>query len=118
MDLQNEYCTKLRYTVRYFYESKEPTERIKSISDLAAPYNRESDRPVRLDQPENDTVGYAQDRTSTSVADPGCLSRILIFTHPGSRIPDSKTAMKDWVKKNLLYLFLGAINFTKLIKEL
>jgi hypothetical protein len=22
----------------------------------------------------------------TSVADPGCLSRILIFTHPGSRI--------------------------------
>jgi hypothetical protein len=23
-----------------------------------------------------------------SVADPGCLSRILIFTHPGSRIPD------------------------------
>ncbi len=24
----------------------------------------------------------------TSVADPGCLSRILIFTHPGSRISD------------------------------
>jgi hypothetical protein len=38
----------------------------------------------------------------TSVADPGCLSRILIFTHSGSRIPDlgyripdPKTAMKD-----------------------
>jgi hypothetical protein len=25
---------------------------------------------------------------TTSVADPGCLSRILIFTHPGSRISD------------------------------
>jgi hypothetical protein len=25
---------------------------------------------------------------SSSVADPGCLSRIPIFTHPGSRIPD------------------------------
>jgi hypothetical protein len=30
-----------------------------------------------------------------SVADPGCLSRILIFTHPGSRIPDPKTATKE-----------------------
>jgi hypothetical protein len=29
-----------------------------------------------------------------SVADLGCLSRILIFTHPGSRIPDPKTATK------------------------
>jgi hypothetical protein len=27
-------------------------------------------------------------RPPGSVADPGCLSRILIFTHPGSRIPD------------------------------
>jgi hypothetical protein len=26
-----------------------------------------------------------------SVADPGCLSRILIFTHPGSRISDPGT---------------------------
>jgi hypothetical protein len=25
-----------------------------------------------------------------SVAHPGCLSRILIFVHPGSRIPDPK----------------------------
>jgi hypothetical protein len=33
-----------------------------------------------------------------SVADPGCLSRIPIFTHPGSRILP----------------FFGAINFTKL----
>jgi hypothetical protein len=31
-----------------------------------------------------------------SVADPGCLSRILIFTHPGSRIsdPGSKNSNK------------------------
>jgi hypothetical protein len=41
-------------------------------------------------------------------------SRILIFTHPGSRIPDPKTAIKDIGEKNLLsYLFLGVINFTK-----
>jgi hypothetical protein len=36
----------------------------------------------------------------SSVADPGCLSRILIFTHPGSRIPDPKTALKERGKKN------------------
>jgi hypothetical protein len=44
-----------------------------------------------------------------SVADPGCLSRILIliFTHPGSRILDPKTATKERGEKNLLsYLFL------------
>jgi hypothetical protein len=36
-----------------------------------------------------------------SVADPGCLSRIRIFPHPGSRIP------KTWggKKKNFIYLF-------------
>ncbi len=27
----------------------------------------------------------------SSVADPGCLSRILIFTHPGSRISDPRS---------------------------
>jgi hypothetical protein len=32
------------------------------------------------------------------VADPGCLSRILIFTRPGSRIPDPKTATKELLK--------------------
>jgi hypothetical protein len=40
-------------------------------------------------------------------------SRILIFTHPGSRIPDSKTARKRRVKKNLL-LFFVSTNFTKM----
>jgi hypothetical protein len=51
--------------------------------------------------------------TVTSVADPGCLSRILIFTHPGSRI--QKQQQKRGVKKNLLSLtFFVATNFTKL----
>jgi len=36
-----------------------------------------------------------------SVADPGCLSRIPIVTHPGSRISDPKTATKER-GKNLL----------------
>ncbi len=50
-----------------------------------------------------------------SVADPGCLSRILIFTHPGSRIPDPKTAIKDRGEKNLFVKpFFVATNFTKL----
>ncbi len=47
-----------------------------------------------------------------SVADPGYLSRILIFTHPGSRISDpgsriQKQQQKRGVVKNLLsYLFM------------
>ncbi len=39
-----------------------------------------------------------------SVADPGFLSRIPIFTHPGSRIPDPKTAMKDRGEKIFVVL--------------
>ncbi len=31
-------------------------------------------------------------------------SRILIFTHPGSRIPDPKTAMKDRGEKNFFVI--------------
>jgi hypothetical protein len=46
----------------------------------------------------------------SSVADPGCLSRILIFVHPGSRIPNpgSKNSNKRevWKKYLLSYLFL------------
>jgi hypothetical protein len=42
-------------------------------------------------------------------------SRILIFTHPGSGIPDPKTAMKDRGEKKFVPIpFFGAINFTKL----
>ncbi len=57
------------------------------------------------------TISFKQ---GGSVADPECLSRILIFTHPGSRIPDPgsripdlgsripdpKTATKERGKKN------------------
>jgi hypothetical protein len=41
-----------------------------------------------------------------SIADPGCLSRILIFVHPGSRIPDpsSKTATKERSEKKFVVL--------------
>jgi hypothetical protein len=50
-----------------------------------------------------------------SVADPGCLSRILIFTHPGSRIPDPKTATKERGEKKFDVIpFYVATNFTKL----
>jgi hypothetical protein len=52
----------------------------------------------------------------SSVGDPGCLSRILFFTHPGSRIPDPKIAMKDRGEKKFVVItfFFQAINFTKL----
>jgi hypothetical protein len=58
-------------------------------------------------------------RDKTSVADPGCLSRILIFTHPGSRIqdriPDPKTAIKERGEKKFDVIpFYVATNFTKL----
>jgi hypothetical protein len=59
---------------------------------------------------EKKELGKVQSR----FADPGCLSRILIFTHPGSRIsdpgsqipdprsriPDPKTATKERGEKN------------------
>jgi hypothetical protein len=45
-----------------------------------------------------------------SVADPGCLSRILIFTHPGSRSRIPKQQQKEGRKKNCCnsYLFLSS----------
>jgi hypothetical protein len=54
------------------------------------------------------------------IPDPG--SRILIFTHPGSRIPDlgsripdPKTATKERGEKKLVVIpFYVATNFTKL----
>jgi hypothetical protein len=50
-----------------------------------------------------------------SVADPGCLSRILIFTHPGSRIPDPKNSNKrEGSNKFFVMPFYVATNFTKL----
>jgi hypothetical protein len=56
----------------------------------------------------------------SSVADPGCLtsdpgSRILIFTHPGSRIPDPKTAMKDIGEKKFVFIpFFWSHKFHKI----
>jgi hypothetical protein len=51
----------------------------------------------------------------TSVADPGCLSRILMFTHPGSRIPNIKTATKErGEKKNCRQTFLCSHKFHKI----
>jgi hypothetical protein len=47
-----------------------------------------------------------------SVADPGCLSRILIFTHPGSRI--QKQQQKRGVKKIFCHTFLCTHKFHKI----
>jgi hypothetical protein len=58
----------------------------------------------------------------SSVADPGCLSRIpdpdfypSRIPDPGSRIPDPKTATKERGEKKFgVILFFVATNFTKL----
>jgi hypothetical protein len=49
----------------------------------------------------------------SSVADPGCLSRILIFTHPGSRI--QKQQQKREVKKISCHTFLRSHKFHKIV---
>jgi hypothetical protein len=52
-----------------------------------------------------------------SVADPGVYpgSRILIFAHPGSRIPDPKTATKERGETKFVVIpFYVAINVKKL----
>jgi hypothetical protein len=50
---------------------------------------------------------YRQLLPIRSVADPGCLSQILIFVHP-------KTATKERGEKNVLfYVFFVATNITK-----
>jgi hypothetical protein len=73
------------------------------------------------------------EKAQPSFSDPGCLSRIpdpdvypgsriLIFTHPGSRtpdlgfrIPDPKTATKERSEKKLVVIpRFVTINFTKL----
>jgi hypothetical protein len=60
--------------------------------------------------------------SASSVADPGCLSRIpdvypgfriLIFTHPGSRIPDPKTATKERGEKNMMSYLFCSLKFHK-----
>jgi hypothetical protein len=60
---------------------------------------RQSAREERV-MKDKDTFKFD---VETSVADPGCLSRILIFTHPGSRIPDPKTVPKERDEKKFCY---------------
>jgi hypothetical protein len=53
-----------------------------------------------------------------SVAEPGCLSRILNFIHPGSRIPNLATAPKEEGKKCLSYHFLlPQISYIKIVNN-
>jgi hypothetical protein len=61
----------------------------------------------------------------TSVANPGCLSRILIFTHPGSPIPDPKTRTKERgshkfhkIETNFIFEMLKKKKFGPIFKEL
>jgi hypothetical protein len=58
---------------------------------------------------------------SNGVADPGCLSRILIFIHPGFRIPElgsriskNRKAKERGEKKFVVTSFFLATNITKL----
>jgi hypothetical protein len=54
-------------------------------------------------------------QTCFSDADPGCLSRILIFVHPGSRVQYPKTATKERGEKKFVDLpFFVAKNIIKL----
>jgi hypothetical protein len=51
-------------------------------------------------------------RSRDVIPDPG--SRFLPIPDPGSRIPDPKTAMKDFGEKKFVVIpFFGVINFTK-----
>jgi hypothetical protein len=52
-----------------------------------------------------------------SVADPGCLSRILIFTHPGSRIPEPKIATIGMGEKICCHTFLCSPKFHKIVNN-
>jgi hypothetical protein len=49
---------------------------------------------------------------SSSVADPGCLSRIRIFSHPGSRI--QKQQQKRGMKNSFCHTFLCSHKFHKI----
>jgi hypothetical protein len=59
---------------------------------------------------------YVYSEVTVSVADPGCLSRFLIFFHPGSRSsdPGSKTETKKRGEKKIVVLpFFVATKITK-----
>jgi hypothetical protein len=61
----------------------------------------------------SDSVRRALLLPCSSVADPGCLSRIPDPDFFPSRIPDPKTATKERVEKKFLPFYV-ATNFTKL----
>jgi len=56
---------------------------------------------------------YAAHTPLISVADPGCLSRIMIYTHPGSRI--QKQQQKRGVKQICCHTFLCSHKFHKIV---
>jgi hypothetical protein len=67
--------------------------------------------------PLKSPVGAHVQYIKLSVADPGCLSRILIYLHildPESRISDPKTATKERGEKFFLHTFFVPPNFTTL----
>jgi hypothetical protein len=67
---------------------------------------------IQIQDPNPDPLVRGMDLRS--VGDPGCLSRILIFTHPGSRI--QKQQQKTGVKKKLaVILFLCSHKFDNIV---
>jgi hypothetical protein len=75
---------------------------------------------LRVQPPRAGEHGSSATCVDGSVADPGCLSRIpdLIFTHPGSRIPDlgsriQKQQQKTGVKKFFCHTIFCSHEFHK-----
>jgi len=75
----------------------------------------------------NNTIPAMHSRNTlilgTSVADPGCLSRILIFTHPGSRTSDPRSRIqkqkeKRGEEKKFCHTFLCCHKFHKIVTKL
>jgi hypothetical protein len=65
-----------------------------------------------------DPVHFTVEKSVLRIRDVYPGSRILILTHPGSRIPDPKTATKERVeKKSVVIPFYVATNFTKSAEE-
>ncbi len=68
------------------------------------------------------SLSSSSNRNNTSVADPGCLSRIRVFSHPGSGffpIPDPGS-QKTWGGKKFFYIsvFLPFCSFPPLLKQI
>jgi hypothetical protein len=91
-------------------------ERLTAAVDQAEKEGRQETPPAS----QANSCSHGADRPEkisviNSFADPGCLSRILIFTHPVYRIPDLKTGTKERGGKKFVAIpFLVVTNFTKL----